>query len=49
MIPPKQHPLLAWQIRTNVRLHRAKLYVDQFASDQAAAAGYGFAQIPRRL
>ncbi len=25
--PTDQHPLLAWQIRTNVRLRRAKLYV----------------------
>src|SRR5262245_54788218 len=25
--PTNQHPLLAWQIRNNVRLHRAKLYV----------------------
>jgi len=25
--PTEQHPLLAWQIRNNVRLHRAKLYV----------------------
>jgi NADH-quinone oxidoreductase subunit G len=25
--PTDQHPLLAWQIRTNVRLHRAKLYL----------------------
>jgi NADH-quinone oxidoreductase subunit G len=25
--PTEQHPLLAWQVRTNVRLHRAKLYV----------------------
>jgi len=25
--PTDQHPLLAWQIRNNVRLHRAKLYV----------------------
>jgi NADH-quinone oxidoreductase subunit G len=25
--PTEQHPLLAWQIRTNVRMHRAKLYV----------------------
>jgi len=25
--PTGQHPLLAWQIRNNVRLHRAKLYV----------------------
>ena len=24
--PTNQHPLLAWQIRTNVRLHRGKLY-----------------------
>jgi len=25
--PTEQHPLLAWQIRNNVRLHRAKLHV----------------------
>jgi NADH-quinone oxidoreductase subunit G len=25
--PTNQHPLLAWQIRTNVRLRRAKLYI----------------------
>jgi len=25
--PTNQHPLLAWQIRTNVRLRQAKLYV----------------------
>ena len=25
--PTEQHPLLAWQIRNNVRLHRAKLYI----------------------
>jgi NADH-quinone oxidoreductase subunit G len=25
--PTEQHPLLAWQIRTNVRLRRARLYV----------------------
>ena len=25
--PSEQHPLLAWQIRNNVRLHRARLYV----------------------
>ena len=25
--PTEQHPMLAWQIRSNVRLHRAKVYV----------------------
>jgi NADH-quinone oxidoreductase subunit G len=25
--PTEQHPLLAWQIRNNVRLHRARLYL----------------------
>jgi len=25
--PTEQHPLLAWQIRSNVRLHKARLYV----------------------
>ena len=25
--PTNEHPLLAWQIRNNVRLHRSRLYV----------------------
>src|SRR5205823_10246915 len=25
--PTNQHPLLAWQVRNNVRLHRARLHV----------------------
>ena len=37
--PTEQHPLLAWQIRNNVRLHRARLYVVNSAADQVAAAG----------
>ena len=45
--PTEQHPLLAWQIRNNVRLHRAKLVRGEFARDQAAAAGGGFVQIPQ--
>jgi NADH-quinone oxidoreductase subunit G len=30
--PTERHPLLAWQIRNNVRLHRARLYVVNRAS-----------------
>ncbi len=37
--PTEQHPLLAWQIRNNVRLHGARLYIVNSAADQAAAAG----------
>jgi NADH-quinone oxidoreductase subunit G len=41
--PTNQHPLLAWQIRTNVRLRRAKLYVINSAPiklrRQAAGSG----------
>ncbi len=41
--PTNQHPLLAWQIRTNVRLRRAKLYAINSAPiklrRQAAAFG----------
>jgi NADH-quinone oxidoreductase subunit G len=41
--PTNQHPLLAWQIRTNVRLRRAKLYTINSAPiklrRQAAAFG----------
>ena len=31
--PTEQHPLLAWQIRNNVRLHRARLYVVNSQAD----------------
>ena len=37
--PTEQHPLLAWQIRSNVRLHRAKLYVANSVGDQVAPSG----------
>ena len=37
--PTNQHPLLAWQIRTNVRLRRAQALCNQLGADQAAAAG----------
>src|SRR5712691_11754194 len=44
--PTEQHPLLAWQIRNNVRLHRARLYVvnSQFIKLRRQAAS--FLQIP---
>jgi NADH-quinone oxidoreductase subunit G len=40
--PTNQHPLLAWQIRTNVRLRRARLYVinSQPIKLQRQAAGF---------
>jgi NADH-quinone oxidoreductase subunit G len=44
--PTNQHPLLAWQIRNNVRLHRARLYVinSQLIKLRRQAASFG--QIP---
>jgi NADH-quinone oxidoreductase subunit G len=41
--PTNQHPLLAWQIRTNVRLRRARLYVINSLPIklQKQAAGFG--------
>jgi len=45
--PTEQHPLLAWQIRTNVRLHRAKLYVVNSAAIKLRRQATGFAQIAR--
>ncbi|MGA7684604.1 MAG: NADH-quinone oxidoreductase subunit NuoG [Terriglobales bacterium] len=41
--PTNQHPLLAWQIRTNVRLRRAKLYVINSVEIKLKnqAAGFG--------
>jgi len=43
--PTDQHPLLAWQIRTNVRLHRAKLYLANSAPIKLKRQATAFAQI----
>jgi len=43
--PTEQHPLLAWQIRTNVRLHRAKLYVANSAPIKLRRQAAAIAQI----
>ena len=37
--PTEQHPLLAWQIRNNVRLHRREALRGELAADQAAPPG----------
>jgi len=44
--PTEQHPLLAWQIRNNVRLHRAKLYVVNSAPIKLRRQATSFTQIP---
>jgi NADH-quinone oxidoreductase subunit G len=44
--PTEQHPLLAYQIRNNVRLHRAKLYVVNSQSIKLRRQATGFTQIP---
>ena len=44
--PTNQHPLLAWQIRTNVRLRRAKLYVINSAPIKLRRQAAGFALAP---
>jgi NADH-quinone oxidoreductase subunit G len=44
--PTEQHPLLAWQIRNNVRLHRAKLYVVNSNSIKLRRQANSFQQIP---
>jgi NADH-quinone oxidoreductase subunit G len=44
--PTEQHPLLAWQIRNNVRLHRAKLYVVNSAPIKLRRQATNFTQIP---
>ena len=43
--PTEQHPLLAWQIRSNVRLHRAKLYVANSYPIKLRRQATAFAQI----
>src|SRR5579863_10068987 len=44
--PTEQHPLLAWQIRNNVRLHRARLYVINAKSIKLRRQAASFMQIP---
>ncbi len=44
--PTEQHPLLAWQIRNNVRLHRARLYVINSRPIKLRRQAANFTQIP---
>ena len=44
--PTEQHPLLAWQIRNNVRLHRAKLYIINSEPIKLRRQATTFTQIP---
>ncbi len=44
--PTEQHPLLAWNIRTNVRLNRAKLYVINSQPIKLRRQATKFLQIP---
>jgi NADH-quinone oxidoreductase subunit G len=44
--PTHQHPLLAWQIRTNVRLRRAKLYVINSAPIKLRRQAAAFGMVP---
>ncbi|HKW24640.1 MAG TPA: molybdopterin-dependent oxidoreductase, partial [Terriglobales bacterium] len=44
--PTEQHPLLAWQIRNNVRLHRARLYLVNSTPIKLRRQAASFTQIP---
>jgi NADH-quinone oxidoreductase subunit G len=44
--PTEQHPLLAWQIRNNVRLHNARLYVANSEEIKLRRQAVSFTQIP---
>jgi len=44
--PTEQHPLLAWQIRNNVRLHKARLYVVNSHPIKLRRQAASFMQIP---
>jgi NADH-quinone oxidoreductase subunit G len=44
--PTNQHPLLAWQIRNNVRLHQARLHVVNENEIKLKRQAVSFAQIP---
>ncbi|MBS1853183.1 MAG: NADH-quinone oxidoreductase subunit NuoG [Acidobacteria bacterium] len=44
--PTEKHPLLAWQIRSNVRLHRSRLYVVNSQPIKLRRQAAGFQLIP---
>ena len=44
--PTNQHPLLAWQIRNNVRLHNARLYVVNGEEIKLERQATAFVQVP---
>jgi len=44
--PTDEHPLLAWQIRNNVRLHKARLYVVNSEPIKLRRQAAAFLQIP---
>ncbi len=44
--PTEQHPLLAWQIRNNVRLHRARFYLINSSPIKLRRQATSFTQIP---
>jgi NADH-quinone oxidoreductase subunit G len=44
--PTNEHPLLAWQIRNNVRLHKARLYVVNSEPIKLRRQAAAFLQIP---
>jgi NADH-quinone oxidoreductase chain G len=44
--PTEQHPLLAWQIRNDVRLHRSRLYVINSREIKLRRQAASFMQIP---
>ncbi|HYL15718.1 MAG TPA: NADH-quinone oxidoreductase subunit NuoG [Terriglobales bacterium] len=46
--PTNQHPLLAWQIRNNVRLHRSRLYVVNSQPIKLRRQATSFTQIPAK-
>src|ERR1700757_1004717 len=43
--PTEQHPLLAWQIRNNVRLHRSRLYLINSQAIKLGRQAAGFMQV----
>ena len=45
-IRPNQHPLLAWQIRNDVRLHRAKLHIVNSQPIKLTRQATSFTRIP---
>jgi NADH-quinone oxidoreductase subunit G len=45
--PTEQHPLLAWNLRTNLRIHNGRIYIVNASDIKLRRQAKGYAQVPQ--